>query len=355
MVYYPSEIQVTPLTKIRRERLLPRAGEVLVSPGDQVEAAQVIARANLPGDFRIIPVARLLDTSTGQVKRHLQVELGDQVQQGQTVAKRGGLLGRAVKSPIDGVVTARGGGRILIEAPPVPFELRAYIRGRVSNIMASHGAVVETTGAVIQGKWGSGGESFGVLKSLVNKPHHPLQARAINPSCHGTVIIGGAKLDEEGLERAEEQEVKGIITGGLPPGLLSLLKDLSVPVIATEGIGEAPMSRPIFDLLTKNAGRETSLNGEIQVRWNVTHPEIIIHLPSEAQPVASEQVGAPLTIDTVVRIIQAPYMGEVGTVVAIPQHPQPIETGAMVHCAEVELEQRETSVFIPLTNLEVLR
>ncbi len=355
MAYYPSEVQVNPLTKIRRERLLPRAGEVLVSAGDQVEAAQVIARTNLSSDFHIIPVARLLDTSANKVKRHLQVDLGDQVRQGETIAKRGGLFGRTVKSPIDGVVTARGGGRILVEAPPVPFELRAYIRGQVSNVMASHGAVIETMGAVIQGVWGAGGESFGVLKSLVNKPHHPLQARAINPSCHGTVLIGGAKLDEEGLERAEEQEVKGIITGGLPPDLLPLLKDLSFPVIATEGIGEVPMSRPIFNLLTTNEGREASLNGEVRVRWNVTRPEIIIHLPSKVQPVPSKQVGAPLTVDTTVRIVQAPYLGEVGTVVDIPSHPRPIGTGAMVLCAEVELDQEGESVYVPLTNLEVLR
>lgn len=354
-VYYPSEVRVTPLIKIRRERLLPAPGEVLVSPGDRVEAAQVVARANLPSDFRIVPVARLLDVSAGEMKKLLSVKLGDQVRQGQPVAKQRGLFGRTVKSPIDGVVTARGGGRILIEAPPVPFELRAYVKGTVSNVMSQHGAVIETTGAVIEGTWGAGGESFGVLKSLVNRPHHPIQARAINPSCHGTVLIGGAKLDEESLERAEEQGVKGFITGGLPPRLLPLVEAVSFPVIATEGLGEIPMSRPIFDLLTTNEGREAALSGDMQVRWNIERPEVVVHLPSEAQPTPPEQIGAPLTEGTPVRVVQPPYMGQVGTVVELPQHPRAIETGAMTRCAEVELEQEGATVYIPLINLEVLR
>ena len=39
-VYYPPETRVLPLTMIRRERMLPVPGKVLVNPGDRVQPAQ---------------------------------------------------------------------------------------------------------------------------------------------------------------------------------------------------------------------------------------------------------------------------------------------------------------------------
>ena len=153
MSYYSFETQITPLTMVRRERMLPVPGDVLVRIGDRVEPTQVVARANLPGDFRIVPVARPLGVPTSQVERHMRVSLGDEVQRGQLIAKRGRLFAYTVKSPLDGMVTASGGGRVLIEASPTPFDLRAYIYGTVSNMIQHYGVIIETPGAVIQGVW----------------------------------------------------------------------------------------------------------------------------------------------------------------------------------------------------------
>ncbi|MDY7078940.1 MAG: hypothetical protein SXV54_18660, partial [Chloroflexota bacterium] len=224
-MYYPVETQVTPLTNVRRERILPAPGEILVRAGDRVEPMQIVARTNLPGDFRILPVARLLDVATSQTKRYLRVKPGDEVQQGQVVAKRGRLFARSIKSPIDGVVTASGDGRLLIEAQSTPFELYAYINGTVTDVLEPHGLLVETTGAVIQGVWGAGGgssgEGLGVLRCMVKNPDELLQAQAIDPSCHGMILIGGAGLDNTAIEQAQELQVRGIVVGGLSPELIS--------------------------------------------------------------------------------------------------------------------------------------
>jgi len=40
--------------------------------------------------------------------------------------------------------------------------------------------------------------------------------------------------------------------------------------------------------------------------------------------------------------------------VALPAHARPIETGARVRGAEVDLGQ-ETTIYVPLANLEILR
>jgi hypothetical protein len=334
-MYYPFETQVTPLTTVRRERLLPAPGDVLARVGDRVDPTQVVARANLPGDFHILLVARMLDVPASKAKRYLRVSLGDEVQRGQVIAKRGRLFAASVKSPIDGVVTARGRGRILIEAPPTSFEVRAYVHGTVSNVLHRYGVVIETTGAAVQGTWGAGGESWGVLKRRVKSPEEWLQAKAIDPSCHGTILVGGAGLSGDVLERAQELQVRGIVVGGLPPELVSHVRKLPFPIIV-------------------NDGREASISGRTQSRWGILRPEIVIPLPAEARPPALTQPGTPLEAGARVRLVRAPYMGAVGTVIALPTRARYIETGARVHGAEVDLGQ-EAPVFVPLANLEVLR
>jgi hypothetical protein len=351
-MYYPFETQITPLTKVRRERLLPAPGEVLVRTGQRVEPTQAIARTHLPSDFRILPIARLLGVSASQVKRYLRVKPGDEIHKGQVIAKQ--ILRRPVNSPIDGLVTASGGGRILIEAQPTLFELNAYIPGTVSNVLNEYGVIVETTGAVIQGVWGAGGESFGVLKCLTKEPKEPLQAKAIDASCHGTILVGGSVLNSATLNKAQEHEVRGIVTGGLPPDLIPLAEQLPFPTVVTEGIGHAPMSTTIFGLITTNDGREASISGKIKPRWGVARPEIVIPLPAETVPPAQTQPGSPLKVGARVRVVRAPYLGAVGTIVALPAHTRRIETGVRVHVAEVDLGQK-VPVLVPLANLEVLR
>jgi len=353
-MYYPFETQVTALTNVRCERMLPELGEVLVRRGQRVDPTQIVARTELPGDFDILPVAHLLGIPVSRTNKCLRVKPGDEVQAGAVVAARRNPFSRPVKSPMDGRVTASGGGRILIEAPPTPFELYAHVQGTVANVIKNRGVVIETTGALVQGAWGVGGESFGVLKCLVKGPNRTLRARDIDPSCNGAVIIGGIGLDEEVIERAQELQVRGIVTGGLSPELFSSLKRIPLPIVATEGIGEVPMSAPIFRLLTTNEGREASISGRVKTRWGVVRPEIIIPLPAERVPPAQTQPGAPLEVGAQVRIVRAPHMGEVGTVMPPLPRTGRIETGGRVQGAEVNLDGEEP-IFVPLANLEVLR
>ncbi|MEE8389844.1 MAG: hypothetical protein V3S14_03480 [Anaerolineae bacterium] len=323
-----------------------------------MEPTQIVAHTELAGDFRIVPVARLLDTSASQTKRHLRVKPGDEVQRGDVIAKRGRLPARSVKSPIDGTVTASSGGRILIEAPSTLFELRAYIDGTVTNVLEPHGLVIETTGAVIQGVWGGGGgpssENLGILRCMVKNPDEPLRAHAMDLSCRGMILVGGAGLDNVALEQAQEFQVGGIVVGGLLPELISQVEQLPFPVITTEGIGTTSMSEPVFRLLTTHDGREASISGRTQPRWPTVRPEIIIPLPAATLPPSQMQLGAPLTVGRQVRAVRAPYMGAVGTITALPAHTRRIKTGAKVLGAEVDLGQG-APVFIPLANLQVLR
>ena len=157
-MYYPFETRVTPLAHIQRERLLPAPGEILVEIGERVEPTQVVAQATYTEEFHTVPIARKLKIKPSKVKSTLRVEVGEAVRKNEVIAARGGLSSRSVRAPADGILTAVGSGRALIEPKPKTIELAAYIPGRVSKVMAGEGVRIETMGALIQGKWGCGGE-----------------------------------------------------------------------------------------------------------------------------------------------------------------------------------------------------
>lgn len=353
MAHYLPQTIATPLTVIRRERLLPEPGEILVSKGERVEPVQVIARANVSSSFRIINVARELRVPPSKVSKHLKVEPGEKVKEGQVVAALGGLGGRSCRSTLDGIVTGSGGGRVLIEGYPREVELRANMYGTVSRIIGGRGVEIRTTGALVQGVWGNGEEGTGVLRLLVKERQEGLPADSIDASCRGTIIVGGSQVDQEALERAVELQVRGIICGGLASEALEVARQAPLPIVVTEGLGVVPMCSPIYRLLEGNDGREVVLNAQFQSLWGRVRPEVIVPLPAE--PDAEEASGffPPLEVGDTVRVTQPPHLGVVGTVTELSTSVS-TATGDRLPAAKLESEE-EDSLLVPLANLEIMR
>ena len=355
MVYYPSLTRVIPLTTVRRERLLPLEGEVLVRAGTRVEPTTVVARAQVPGRYYILNVARTLRVSPEAAAKYIRLRPGQAVQAGRVIAgrrRRLGLLPRVVRAPRDGVVAAVGGGRVLLESAGEAVEVRAYLPGTVSNVIPNLGVSIETIGALIQGVWGVGGESFGVLKVVVEQPHQPLQARSIDVTCHGAVLVGGSTMDRDALQQALELQVRGIVIGSLATTLLEMAKQVPFPIVATEGLGEAQMAQPIFELLRTNAGREVAISGRTQRRWGAIRPEVVIPLPARSAPSAPPP-GTPLQVGLQVHVTRGPMMGAIGTIRYLPAQPLALETDARVWSAVVAFEDTEEQL-VPYLNLELL-
>jgi hypothetical protein len=356
MVYYPSLTRVMPLTTIRRERILPLPGEVLVHEGARVEPTSLVARAEVPGRYYILNVAQELGLSPlAAADKYIKVRQDQPVKAKQILAVRRtslGLVPRVIRAPQDGVVYAVGGGRVLLKSAGEPIEVRASLPGRVSNVLPKMGVLIETAGALIQGIWGSGGESFGVLKVLVDKPDRPLRAKSIDVSCHGAVLVGGSTLDRDALRQAFELQVRGIVIGSLNPTLIEMVREMPFPIIATEGLGQIPMAPPLFDLLRTNDGREAAIIGHTQARWGAIRPEVIIPLPTGSVSLPPPP-GKPLAVGNRVRVMRGPAIGGVGTVQYLPAYPLAVETGARVWGAVVALEGGEEQ-FVPFLNLELL-
>lgn len=363
MLVYPPQTIATPLTVIQRERILPAAGEILVHEGERVDPVQVIGRAYVPAELRIVNVSRDLGVPASRVPKFLRVKPGQEVKKGQVVAELRGVSAllallfessaRPSRSPLDGVVTDSGGGRLLIEAHPQEVELRANLYGVITRVIPQWGVSIRATGTLVQGVWGNDRDSSGVLKLMVKDPSRPIRSRSVDASSHGAILIGGSRIDEGLLEKATELQVRGVIAGSIDPEALSFAREAAFPVIVTEGIGSYPMSSRIFELLAASDGREAMLDARFQSQWGAVRPEVFVPLPAESEAEPPPTPDEPLEVGDTVRVIRGPYLGTVGTVSALSAWIR-TTTGAQFPAAKVKTDTEEEIVLVPLANLEVL-
>lgn len=335
--------------------MLPRQGDVLVRTGQQVKPRDIVARASLPQPYLIVNVAKELNVSRDRSRGCMLRNPGDRVRPGDVLAwhKGGFRQVREVTSPVDGKVIAADGGRVIIELEPEPFELRAVLSGTVAEVAPGYGVTIETPGALIQGVWGSGKEGYGVLATGVKERSAVLDARQVQAAHRGTILVCGAVLDEEVLARAQELQVRGLIVGGIPAELQERVCEQLVPVVATEGVGRAPISSAIFDLLQQNQGRQATILAVLPDRWKPSRPEIIIPLPASQPADSAPSPRKALSANLAVRVRRSPYWGAVGRVKEISNEPRAVESGVKFRGAEVILEDG-TLAFVPNVNLELV-
>jgi hypothetical protein len=354
MRFYLPQTVISPLTIVRKERRLPGRGDILVREGDRVEPVQVIGRAMVPGEFRIVNLAQMLGVPRRAVRRYLKVKPGQEVRKGDVLAARGGLAGRVCRAPIEGTVTGIGGGRLIIESPPQVVEVRAGYPGVVKRVLREEGVVIQIAGALIQGAWGNQQEGFGVLRLLTDAREKPLRGRMIDASCRGTILIAGILTDEEVLNQAIEMQVRGIIVGSLAPELWEKAVQAPFPIVATEGLRSIPMSPRAFQLLSTYNGREAVVDGHFAGGPSILRPEIIVPLPAEPGTGPLELPATPLKIGDMVRVVRPPYVGQTGTIVALLNTGR-LATGSHIPIVKVTVLGEESPIPVPVFNLEVIR
>jgi len=385
-VYTPG-LRVTPRTVLRKRRVLPIPGEVLVREGDAVEASTVVARTLLPGRVHAVNVVNRLGISPGEIRGYMLKQEGEPVEAGEPIAETRPFirwLKTEVPSPIRGTIEKVSAvtGQVLIREPPQPLELSAYLDGRVVEVIPREGVVVETTCAFVQGIFGIGGETTGKLAFAVERPDDILTPEGIRPEHRGTILIGGSFASEETIQRAREVGVKALVVGGVHDlDLRRLLGyDLGVAItgterigltlILTEGFGRIPMAVRTFDLLASQAGRKASCSGATQIRAGVIRPEVIIPLdqveqgsrggggqgqtlPCSSAPPSLRPAEGGVKVGDTIRIIREPYFGLIARVKALPPEPRPIATESQVRVLIASLPGGE-EVIVPRANVEVI-
>lgn len=342
---------ILPLTAIRRERLLKVPGKVVVRKGQKVSAADPVAETNLAPEHLMLDVARGLGMNADAADRHIKVEVGAQVAEGDVIAGPVGLMRRVMRSPRGARVVLAGSGQVLLEVDGKPFSLKAGISGDVVELVPERGAIVETTGALIQGVWGNGQVDFGLMYVLLKTPDQVLTHDRLDVSLRGSIVLAGHCSDPEALRTAAELPLRGLILASLDPALVSAAAKLPLPVLVIDGFGQIPMNMAAFKLLTTNERREVAVNAEPWNRYEGTRPEVTIPLPAPGGTPSPRETDF-FSAGQQVRVIGRPYFSQSGTLVDL-LGPVILPSGVRAPGAQVRLDDG-TDVTLPLANLEVL-
>jgi hypothetical protein len=368
---YTPGLTVTEQTVVRRRRLLPLVGTVLVREGEPVRADQPVARAELPGKVYPLNLANQLGVAPNEITEYLVKKAGDAVRKEEILAENKPFIKwfkTEIPSPVTGTVESISTvtGQVLLREPPRILDVLGYIDGIVVETIPQQGVVVETACSLVQGIFGIGGETRGQVVIGVGAPDEALTAAHLKPDMKGKIVVGGAFLPAETMTRAKALGIAGLVVGGIhDKDLRALLGyDLGVAItgteqvgftlILTEGFGTIPMAQKTFKLLSAHAGEQASISGATQIRAGVIRPEIIVpkkgagHAATTA-PVEREgiRLGDP------VRIIRDPLFGKIGQVSALPPDLQKIPTESEVRVLEVQFGDGSKAV-IPRTNVEVI-
>ena len=370
---YTPGLRIAEKTKVTSQRVLPLLGDVIVKKGDVLKAEDVVARTHLPGKVHAINAVNRLGIQPKDLREYMLKKEGDPVQKDEPIAETKPwvkMLKAILHSPITGTIESISTvtGQVLLREPPKPIQVHAYIDGAVTEVMEKEGVVVETTASFIQGIFGVGGETVGELAIAVNKPDDILTADRIQPAYKDKIIVGGAFIQHDVIDKAKKSGVRGIIVGGFDDEDLRKLlgydlgvaitgsEEIGITIIITEGFGKIQMAQRTFGLLKSRAGAKTSINGATQIRAGVVRPEIIIPHNTTGKTSGEEldkPIGRGMEIGDQVRIIRVPYFGKIGKIKALPFAPQKIETEASVRILEVEFPDGSTAV-VPRTNIEMI-
>lgn len=368
-VYTPG-LKVTRRIHLTRERRLPLKGEVVVKKGDRVESHQVVARTDLPGNVHMVNVAGLLNVHQSDVTEAMLKKVGEKVEKDENLAMSKGLFGlfkSYCKSPVTGEIESVSDvtGQVVLREPPIPVEVHAYVDGVVTEIYPEEGVEVTCDAAFVQGIFGIGGEVEGIIHMLAQSPDDLISADQLTADMKGQVVVVGKLASSELLTRAAELGISAIVAGGIHAQDLKefLGFDLGVAItgseekgitlITTEGFGPLAMAEKTFALLRESEGKRAAANGATQIRAGVMRPEILIPDAAAGVDAPQAEVGQGIVVGSDVRIIRAPYFGELGEVTELPPKLEQMESETMVRVLRARLRSGD-EVTVPRANVEMI-
>jgi hypothetical protein len=370
---YSAGLTVTDSIVLRKDRLLPLKGDVLVKKGDKVKAEDVVAETLLPGKVIPLNLANKLGVTPAQLAAFVKVKAGDQISKGTILAENKGLFGMGIMknhvlSPTDGEVESVSShtGQILLREPRIPVQVKAFMDGVITEVIPNEGVIIENKSAYVQGIFGIGGETIGTIKMLAKTPDEELNADKIDESCKDKIIVAGAFIRYDAIDKARKMGVKAIITGGVDDQDIKKIlgydlgvaitghENVGITLVCTEGFGKITMAQKTFDLLKEFEGFKTSIHGRTQIRAGVIRPEIIIPLQFQESELVSPVVKLPiLEPGTLIRIIRQPNFGKIAKVVGMPEELTKVESETLVRVLEAQFEDGKV-MSLPRANVEVI-
>jgi len=345
-------VHVLPMTRIRRHRVLPVTGHVLVRKSQLVSAVDVVCEAIQNPQHVILDIAQGLGVGVSEADQLIQKAAGENFAEGDVLAGPVGWGKRVVRAPCSGKIILTGRGKLLLEEESPPDQVLAGLPGEVISLIPGRGAVIESIGALVQGVWGNGEINFGLLRVLIKKAEDMISLEQLDIELRGSVVFGGYCGDEQVLRAAADLPLKGLILSSMAASLIPFAREIPLPIIVVEGFGLLPINSAAFNLLVTSDRREVAIKAEPLDPYIDQRPEVFISLPVN-QMVHEPKDATIFSPGQRVRVTRAPHQSQVGTLMSLKPGLEVFPNGIKAKSAEVELEN-SIRVKLPLANLEVL-
>ncbi len=359
------------------ERMLPQAGEVLVSLGEPVSPDEVIARSEDVEQTLTLYVASELGVDNSELSKYVAKSIGSTIKKGDVIARvRRGLRTATVKSPSDGTLVSVDdtNGTVLVSSSLGKRELLSLVSGEVEQIIPGHGAVIRTSGTRLYGIVGFGTEAIGPLVTAVDRPDRELTADSVSSDWKGSIVVAGMTAGAPALTRLREVGAAAVILGSIPEGDLRRFLtggqmnqdgfwnpvtaahgDLSHPsiesplvTIVTEGFGRRQMNDRLFDILSARVGQTVSVSARTLVGNGLARPEIYLDDDEGEDRGIDDRVVAGREL----RLVDSGAFSVAATALGDP-YVSPDRYGVRRVVADVQLESGQSRA-VPLANIEVI-
>ena len=367
---YTPGLKVKDRLLVAKHRILPLKGDVIVKVGDKVEPNDVVARTHLPGNVEPLNVANRLGVPAEDLEMVMIKAKGDDIKAGEPLAIKKSFIKwftSECNATLDGTVESISTitGQVLQRGMPIPVEVKAYLKGEITEVIPNEGVVVSTLATFVQGIFGIGGETSGTLKVVVPDNSTVLTEEFIKDEHKDMIIVGGSLVTAEAINKAVKVGVRGIVVGGFDDkDLRDILgydigvaitgaENIGTTLVVTEGFGTIAMAHQSFDLLKKHQGEMACINGATQIRAGVIRPEVVIPVAGMTASNDIDDEIKGLTIGTEVRVIRHPYFGVLGKVTELPSPLTRLESESMARVLEVEFEDGKRAM-VPRANVEMI-
>jgi hypothetical protein len=325
---------------------LPVPGKVNVHLGQLVEQGDIIAEAVLPAKFQVFDVINQFRIKESGLDSCLKRLAGEDVQRGDVIAKKSGLISRFFRAPEDGKVVAIRDGRVTLAMGEKVIQAQTPIGGTVGELIPGLGAVIVVRGFSLRGSWGNGKTAIGQLVMLDEVKESDLA------KVKGAIVYLNSVSRLAELKTLYDNGAAGILVASLDPASRTEVEKFRIPVMSLLGFGEAAL-----DQLSRSAIEELQ-NSQVTLLARRADPyrDVKPELFQPRESVKTAELFAepePTLIGQTARLLGQPYFGSVGKIVELPEKTERTASGMKSKVAVIKRED-ETIIRVPLENLEIL-
>ncbi len=338
--------------QICRPFQLPMRGRVLVRTGQRVTMGEPVAEFYVPESYLEFDIPSGFKIRPSKAESCIKRLVGEEVDAGDIIASKGGIVQRIFRAPQAGKVIAIRNGKVMLALGSVKHVCRAGFPGLVVELLPDRGAVICTTGNVLQGVWGNGKNAYGDLAYLGGSDQNPFNQEAINTKMEGKIIVAGPCLKQDLLSKMVDVKPAGVIVSSLAPALQAECEKLDFPVMSLAGFGDIQLDECSEAMIFTMMGRQVFLNAHVPDPAVGMKPEVLMLGEEVAADVLFQDEFA-FHVGAKVRLTGKPYTGSVGEIIDLPAEPERYASGLVLPSAVVKRSDDQV-IRVPLANIELI-